>query len=128
MRLLLDTHIFVWLLVNPEKLSLESRRTLESTPASHLCVSHISVWEIAIKHARGKLPLPKRFFESLSSFNVSWIPHKTSHVLAYLSLPFHHYDPFDRMLIAQAKDEKLTLVSRDKEISMYHREIDLLLA
>jgi PIN domain nuclease of toxin-antitoxin system len=120
--ILLDTHIFVWSIAEPRRLSAREYKMLTSHPADKLWVSHGSLWEIAIKAGSGKLTLPKNFFSVIRQRNIRWLPHRFEHMEAYLELPKipEHSDPFDRMLIAQAKTEKLTIMTRDREFRLYN--------
>jgi PIN domain nuclease of toxin-antitoxin system len=122
MRFLIDTHVFLWLETEPERLAHKARALLEDT-ANELYLSAVSGWEIAIKHALGKLPLPadppiyvpaRLMRGGFQSLDVTM-----SHALAVSGLPAFHDDPFDRLLIAQAQVEGLTLVTVDNRISQY---------
>lgn len=123
MRLLVDTHILLWSAQNPERLSDTVKNTLLS-PVNTLYFSIISLWEMATKKRIGKLTLEDGFTESLLASDYRMLDLTLTHIECYESLPFHHRDPFDRMLIAQAQVESLTLVSHDKTLQQY--EINLL--
>lgn len=123
MRLLLDTHILIWAVLDDPSLSAKHRDLLTSSGAE-IYVSAVSVWEIAIKRALGKLLVPMDIFDQARAagcqpLSVSW-----EHARAVEALPSHHGDPFDRMLIAQAKLEELTLVTADRQLAAY--DVDLL--
>lgn len=119
---LLDTNIFLWWLHGDRKLA-DSVRKLISNPVNRIMVSVVSGWEISIKHSAGKLPLKttlKRCFE-ISEFEVLSI--SLNHVLRLEKLPLHHKDPFDRLLISQAKAENLTLITSDEKIWKYKVDV-----
>jgi PIN domain nuclease of toxin-antitoxin system len=122
-RLLLDTQAFLWWMDASPKLSVRARRAI-ADPANEVCVSVASAWEIAIKRSLGKLRTPAGVGSALESEGFALLPIKLGHAEALESLPWHHRDPFDRMLIAQAKVEGVDLVSRDAEIALY--EVNLL--
>jgi PIN domain nuclease of toxin-antitoxin system len=119
MNLLLDTHTFLWAIDNHPNLSQKAR---EAIIDGHniVFVSAATAWEIAIKKAIGKLKLPEGgYLEELSLHRFTPLDITTEHALAVENLPPHHKDPFDRMLIAQAQVEQLTLVTRDEKIKAY---------
>lgn len=122
MRLLLDTHSFLWFAQGDPKLS-KSAQELISNATNRVYVSVVSAWEISIKYGLGKLRLPdppEIFFPKvveLAKFEV--IPVGLNHVLAVHKLPAHHRDPFDRLLIAQCQAEDLAIVSVDAAFSLY---------
>ncbi len=114
MRVLLDTHTFLWGLTEADKLSAVARRTIAS---SETFLSAASIWEALIKVQAGKLPLPLPAGEYLTSKmranGVSVLPVKLEHVLRIESLELHHRDPFDRMLIAQSLEEGWPIITAD---------------
>ncbi len=122
MKLLLDTHIFIWWADQPEKLSPAALSALEDE-ANELLLSVASVWEMQIKIQLGKLKLSlplKELIKSQQETNeLTLLPVALTHVLALDALPLHHKDPFDRLLIAQSTEEDLTLVSADSQFSAY---------
>ena len=122
MKLLLDTHIFLWWADQPEKLSQAALSALQDE-ANELILSVASVWEMQIKIKLGKLrlslPLNELIKNQQETNNLTVSPVALTHVLALDALPFHHKDPFDRLLIAQSIDEDLTLVSADSQFSAY---------
>lgn len=122
MRLLLDTHIFIWWDGEPGKLAQATLATLQD-PANTLVLSVVSLWEMQIKAQLGKLQLKrplKEIVESQQRANgVEVLPVEAAHVYALGSLPPHHKDPFDRLLIAQANAEGIVLVSVDPELRSY---------
>ena len=126
MRLLLDTHVFIWMLEAPEKLS--ARVVQAHNDASHtLLVSVVSLWEIQIKRALGKLdmevPLAQIVREQIDTRRYALLDIRAEHVLALDALPRHHGDPFDRLLIAQAQTERVPLVSTDNVFERYPVEL-----
>jgi PIN domain nuclease of toxin-antitoxin system len=120
-KLLLDTHVFLWLLTEPERLGdhlalVEDRRT-------ELLVSAASSWEIAIKHELGKLPLPEppeRYVpDRIRAIRAQPLAIEHSHALAVASLPPLHRDPFDRLLIAQAGALGVAILTADPAVAQY---------
>jgi PIN domain nuclease of toxin-antitoxin system len=118
MKFLLDTHVLLWWLDDPELLSDEARRAIANGRSS-VYVSPISFLEIAIKEAGGKLTVPADIAGSLELCRFTELPLTVAHASAVRDLPPHHKDPFDRVLIAQARIEGLTLISRDSMIPKY---------
>jgi PIN domain nuclease of toxin-antitoxin system len=118
-RLLLDTHAFIWACVDPEKLSRAERQAI-ADPDNDVLVSAASAWEIAIKRALGRLDFPiERFEEFVSSVGFEPLSVTVRHAVAAGALPRHHDDPFDRMLIAQARLEGATMVTADGKFPLY---------
>ena len=118
MRLLLDSHAVIWWLMDEGKLSPETLRTIND-PEHTLFLSAVTAWEIAIKKAAGKLTTPDDLVEQLRRNAIHELPITIEHATAAGQLPLHHKDPFDRMLIAQAMLEDLTLITRDRNIARY---------
>lgn len=121
MKLLLDTHTFLWFFDTPEKLSPVVHDAL-SDPANACFLSVVSVWEIQIKTRLGKLSLSQSVEDAIRlavDDGLQILPAELSHVFGLAGLPEHHNDPFDRLLIAQALFEHLTLVTRDAKIREY---------
>ena len=118
MNLLLDTHVLLWCLENNPKLSPKVRDTI-ADGSNSVFVSAAVVWEMSIKESAGKLRVPENLEEVLEENYFEMLPITIRHALALSDLPAHHKDPFDRMLIAQALVENLTLVTRDTVISQY---------
>ncbi|MEO8052665.1 MAG: type II toxin-antitoxin system VapC family toxin [Acidobacteriota bacterium] len=121
MRLLLDTHAFLFAISEPERLTAKTRRQLASLEVERW-VSVVSLWEIAIKVQIGKLamPLDESFYtRHLRALKARVLAMNPQHSLALMRLPMHHRDPFDRLLIAQAQEEGLTLVRRDAAFRAY---------
>ena len=119
MNLLLDTHVLLWALEDHPSLSLAARSAI--TDGGNLVfVSAATAWEITIKSALGKLRAPTTgYLEELRRHRFTPLDITTEHALAVETLPLHHADPFDRILVAQAQVERLTLVTRDARIRMY---------
>lgn len=126
MRLLLDTHIFLWFLAGDERLR-ESARTLLVEPENEVLLSVASLWEIAIKVNLGKLTLDRPFEElipeQLALLEIDRLPIRMEHLTALLKLPLHHRDPFDRLIISQALAEGLPVLSSDPEFHKYPIEV-----
>lgn len=118
MNLLLDTHSLLWWLADDRSLSGKARTAI-SESSNMVFVSAATVWEIIIKKGLGKLKMPADLNEALNMNYFQTLPITTRHALAVGALPLIHQDPFDRMLVAQAKTEGLTLVTRDEEIQKY---------
>jgi PIN domain nuclease of toxin-antitoxin system len=118
MRFLVDTHALLWALGEPGTLSREARDAL-ADPSNLIVVSSASLWECAVKASIGKLDLPEDFFDSIPEAGYEVMPIRIPHLNVYRTLPMHHRDPFDRMLVAQARAEALTLISRDPNIAKY---------
>ena len=122
MKYLLDTHSLLWTIFEPDKLSAEAQEIILDQN-NIICVSLISLWEISIKQNIGRLDLPEEFFEVVSKGGFEMLPLNMTQIEQYKTLPLHHRDPFDRMLIIQAQQQKLILITRDSEISKYDVEI-----
>lgn len=122
MRLLLDTHALLWFLTDDARLS-RTAHALVVAPSAEVWVSAASLWEIVIKSSLGKLPLPRPFAElippQLEKEQIQVLPIRVEHLEVLERLPFHHRDPFDRLLLAQAVAERLTLISRDEAFAAY---------
>ncbi len=117
---LIDTHILLWHMTASERLKDLHRDILEN--AGSLFVSAASIWEIAIKVSIGKLPMPDDLLEQIDQASIRILPIMPEHALAVLQLPFHHRDPFDRMLVAQAQIEDLKIITMNKNILLYDVE------
>ena len=122
MKILVDTQCFLWFFLEPHKLGEEAQEIL-TNPNHELFLSAASAWEISIKYSLGKLtiPEPPEIYvpKKLLSAQITGIPIDFSHVLSIHSLPLLHKDPFDRLLIAQAKVESFTLLTADPIILQY---------
>jgi PIN domain nuclease of toxin-antitoxin system len=111
--------VFIWAVSEPARLGAKIHAAVAS-PANQVMVSAATVWEIAIKHARGRLTFPVDQFELvLQRMGFDLLPIQLGHALAAGALPRHHDDPFDRMLVGQARTENLTLVSADPLVARY---------
>lgn len=122
MRLLLDTHSFLWFVTEDPKLSTSARRII-ATGSNELLLSVACVWEIAIKVSIGRLPIPgplDTFIpEQLRINRIGLLPIELKHIFEVTRLSLHHRDPFDRLLIAQALTEGLPIVSADPAFDSY---------
>jgi PIN domain nuclease of toxin-antitoxin system len=118
LRLLLDTHALLWALAEPGALSRPAREAI-TRPDSVVLMSAASAWEIGIKRAAGKLEAPADLETILDRTGIDTLPITVAHALAAGALPPLHADPFDRMLVAQAQIEDLTLVTRDPHVAAY---------
>ena len=118
MRLLLDSNALIWAYSRPAELAAIARRHL-GDPDNERLVSVASLWEISIKMSIGKLSFAEEFDRVLDDLAVTLLPVTVAHVEAIQTLPFHHRDPFDRMLVAQALAEGLTIVTRDRRFAAY---------
>jgi PIN domain nuclease of toxin-antitoxin system len=120
--LLLDTHVVIWVLFSSDKLSGPAKRAM-SRPGTDLFVSVVSVWEIILKHRAGKLlfqiDLTQVVNQILYSSPWSILPISPEHLPLLSILPILHKDPFDRLLIAQARNTGLSIVTADKNIKAY---------
>lgn len=125
MNLLLDTQVWLWMQVAPDRLG--KARGLTEDATNRLFLSAASSWEIAIKFALGKLPLPEPpdvYVPSRMQISgVEALPIQHSHALRVSSLPVHHRDPFDRLLVAQAQLEDLALVTADPVFDDYDVDV-----
>jgi len=117
LRLLLDTNVLLWWLTDSDRLVKQTRTLL--LDASDVYVSAASAWEMAIKSAIGKLRAPDDLESQMRASQFIELPVKISHARAAAQLPRHHGDPFDRLLIAQAAVESLTLLTSDKALEAY---------
>ncbi len=118
MRLLLDTHIVLWWLLADKQLPLLARK-LVSDRGNTIFVSAVSIWEIRLKESLGKLSVPADFELRLNAESFEALPLTAKHAHAAGTLPWHHRDPFDRMLVAQAQVEKLQLLTADGVVGAY---------
>lgn len=124
MKVLLDTHIFLWALGDPDRLSARARDAIAS---SERFWSVASIWEALIKVQSGKLPMPlpagDYLTSKMSANGVSLLPVRLEHVLAVEKLPMYHRDPFDRILIAQSRREKMPMVTSDAAFARYSVDV-----
>jgi PIN domain nuclease of toxin-antitoxin system len=126
MRVLLDTHVLIWLVEGDKNLSTIARSAIEDEENS-LYLSIVSLWEITIKLSLDKLDLQLSVDEMVESFlipgGIQILQIETRHLSILRDLPLHHRDPFDRLIIAQAQAEGMTLVSADGIFGMYEVEL-----
>ncbi len=122
MRLILDTHIFLWYIFGDPQLSAAATALLQD-PANEKFLSLASPWEVGIKVSTGKLvlsrPLEAYFEEQMRLNSVKMLPITLAHIARVSTLPFHHRDPFDRMLIAQSLTENIPIISADAAFDAY---------
>lgn len=122
MKLLLDTHVFLWFITGDSRLSSDARSLIEDM-ANDKFVSIASLWEIAIKFSLGKLTLSDDFdvlFPNQLNINgFEQLAVETNHLYEIVKMPFHHRDPFDRLLVAQAISEKMSIISIDSAFDNY---------
>jgi PIN domain nuclease of toxin-antitoxin system len=122
MKLLLDTHTFIWFVFNAPEMPAATRDLLEDA-ASELYFSHASVWEMAIKVSIGKLSFSTKVTDLVShqaqQDDIQLLPTRLAHLELIETMPLHHKDPFDRLLIAQAQVENLTVVGVDAAFDPY---------
>ncbi|MGI9037429.1 MAG: type II toxin-antitoxin system VapC family toxin [Gemmatimonadota bacterium] len=126
MRILVDTHCWLWMIGEPDRFSDPTRDLLRNTD-NELLMSAATAWEIAIKYAIGRLELPGEPAEVVSEWivrsGVSPLPILHSHALRVASLPPHHSDPFDRLLVAQAQLEGVPILTADRAFEDYDVEV-----
>jgi PIN domain nuclease of toxin-antitoxin system len=118
---LLDTHAAIWFFMGDDKLSGTARRIIEDLSNS-VYVSVVSAWELAIKISIGKLRFPGNttgFTRMAQDNNIILLPIETAHLAVLEGLPFHHRDPFDRLIAATAFAEKMKLITADENITRY---------
>jgi PIN domain nuclease of toxin-antitoxin system len=122
MRLLLDTHAFLWFIKGSDKLSSYARRIIEDE-SNDRYLSAGSLWEIAIKVSIGKLevplPITRLVTEHVEANGIDVLGIKPGHLDEQRNLPFHHNDPFDRMIIAQAIVEEMKVIGKDEAFELY---------
>ena len=124
MRILLDTHIFLWWLSDDKRLSLRARKDI--VEATHVYVSSAVIWELAIKATCRKLPVDvDECVARIHQDHMIELPITARHAAAVHELPLHHTDPFDRLLIAQAICEPLRLLTHDRQMAAYSDLVDL---
>ena len=126
MKLLLDTQIWLWMQASPERFSSAARHMVDDQD-NVLLLSPVSAWEISTKYALGRLTLPippAEYVPSrMKSSGVDALPLQHSHALQIAVLPWHHRDPFDRLLIAQAQVEDLSILSADRQLAAYDVQV-----
>ena len=123
MRYLLDTHVLLWALTDDARLDPEARSRIDG---AEVFVSAASIWELSIKVALGKLHCdPRQVLAALEPTGFSMLPVTGEHAAAVCELPMHHRDPFDRLLIIQARHERMLLLTADRTLDAYGRDIEL---
>ena len=125
MNILLDTHVFLWSLFTPDKLSKAVIREIK-TPSNDVAVSVVTFWEISLKYALGKLELtgvePEELPDFAAQMNLEILPITTAEASTSHKLPrLSHKDPFDRIIIWQAIQRKMTLISKHRDFKTYHK-------
>jgi PIN domain nuclease of toxin-antitoxin system len=122
MTILLDTHVFLWFVAGDPKLSARTRDLIEE-PRNRVLLSVVSLWEIVVKVSLGKLPLSKSIAElvrdDVQGNDIELLPVNVGHLVTLAGLPLHHRDPFDRLLVAQARTEDARMVSADAALEAY---------
>jgi len=122
MKVLLDTHALLWLISGDDRLSETAQKTFLD-PGNILFFSAVSLWEICIKISLSKLSLKSGWLKTIEDemkINaIQWLSIEMTHCVKLINLPFHHRDPFDRMLVAQAMVDDMQLLSRDTRLSSY---------
>ncbi len=126
MKILLDTHVFLWAITDAPKLSVQQRDSfLDEANDLHLSVA--SLWEMLIKAGLGKLPLPEPpaeyVLKQMEKNRIVLLPIRIAHLAELQKLPSLHRDPFDRMLVAQARAEKMRMLSVDERMREYGVEV-----
>lgn len=118
MRFLLDTHLLLWWMGQSAQLS-EEALDLIGDPENHILYSTVSLWEIRLKQSLGKLKVPASLTEALEAQAFDVLPLRAQHTEGLVGLPWHHRDPFGRMLVAQAQAESIRLLTVDEPLSAY---------
>jgi PIN domain nuclease of toxin-antitoxin system len=121
-KLLIDTHAALWLLDEDTRLSPTADRML-TDPSNDVLLSAAVVWEVAIKQSLGKLDAPEGFSSILIDGGATALPVSIGHARAVATLPWHHRDPFDRLLVAQARSEGTVVVSGDERLRAYDVQV-----
>jgi len=124
-RVLLDTHTFIWFIMDNPALGPEARKLI-TNPENEVMVSLVTPWEIAIKMSLGKLDMEATFDElfpaQIQINDFTLLPIEISHFDRLVNLPWHHRDPFDRLMIAQSLAEDMPILSRDSSFDAYNLE------
>lgn len=113
-RVLLDTHVLLWLLTDDPALGAGARADLRT--ATTVLASTASLWELAIKHSVGKFPEPAPVVPAVERAGLTWLPVVPEHALRVRTSPLDHRDPFDRLLVAQAQTESCVLLTADERV------------
>ncbi len=125
MKYLLDTHTLIWFIEGSEKLPNKLRAIIED-PENNIYISIVSLWEISIKQSLNKIELDSSIEEYINKVienNIEIVSILYEHILKLNILPFHHRDPFDRMLIAQAIVDKMIIISKDSHFPEYETAV-----
>ncbi len=122
MRVLLDSQVLVWWMGKPDQISRETLQII-TDPRNTVYISAASVWELGIKAAKGNLTLPEKYLESLMNDGFATLDVTMRHAQVSADLPMIHSDPFDRMIIAQARSDDLVLISADRHIRRYNIKV-----
>ncbi len=118
MRLLLDTHMFLWLASDSLRLTAKARQMIEGATSVH--ISSATIWEVAIKARLGKIgAVPEELLDEIEKCGFKELPVTGRHAVLVADLPLHHADPFDRILIAQATQEQMRLLTCDPQLRAY---------
>ncbi len=115
---LIDTHVFIWWMENNRSLPLKIKQLLQDSQKD-IFLSVVSIWEMLIKQSKNHLILPKDMEKGIEESGYTILPVDLPHAVALRNLPLFHKDPFDRMLVSQAKVENLKLITADKKIWQY---------
>jgi PIN domain nuclease of toxin-antitoxin system len=118
LRVLLDTHVLIWSLEEPERIGPEARAAFRDE-VTEVVVSAVNLWEIAIKRGLGRLTAPDNFPDLVGEMGHRILDIRADHAWRVRTLPLHHRDPFDRILVAQAQVEDLTLITHDEQLLAY---------
>ena len=124
MRFLIDTHVFLWFVSNAKELRQTAKETIEDG-SNEIFISVASLWEISIKTALGKLTINGKYesvIDDLNDNSIQILPINFAHTVEQNRLPFHHRDPFDRIIISQAIVENMNLISADTVCDDYLKE------
>ncbi|OIQ00804.1 MAG: hypothetical protein AUK35_01070 [Zetaproteobacteria bacterium CG2_30_46_52] len=122
MNIIIDTHIFLWALADPQKISETKRRELE-TATNTIYVSAISVAEMMLKSSIGKLDINFDVVDMVKQSGFELLDFSAEDAVGLKNLPFHHKDPFDRMLVAQSSSRGFALMSEDSKLSLYNCQV-----
>lgn len=125
MKYIIDTHTLIWFLEDNPKLSIRAKNAMENS-RNQCFVSIVSLWEIAVKVSLEKLVLRYRFadlYDFINKSNIEILPIEFEHLQQLNQLEFHHKDPFDRLLIAQAQSEKMIFISKDENFDKYKVDV-----
>ena len=126
MKVVIDTHVFLWAISNPDRLSARAQEIIRDE-RNEVLLSMASAWEITVKSSLGKLNVPRPAVEfvhrQLAGHRIGLLPLQFSHLSALEGLPWHHRDPFDRLLVAQCLDEGASLITVDVQLRRYGVEI-----